>query len=647
MLKTDRGWFVDEGGRRVILRGCNLGGDCKIPYRQGNSLATPEAFLDWQSVGFTGRPFPLDEAVEHLDRLARWGFNASRFLVTWEGLEPAGPGQYDEDYYDYIEQVVALAGERGIRIFIDPHQDVWSRWTGGDGAPAWTLDAAGFDLSTLHRSGAAFVHEMAGDPYPRMLWPANYARLACATMFTLFFAGDDFAPGVQLGGTDARSFLQGHYIAAIARLAGRLAKHDAVIGFDTLNEPSDGYIGLPDIGRFERCLSKTGPMPSPFQAMTAGSGFPTEVDVYGTGLSGQKVKGRSMLGEPGVRAWKPGVDCLWRREGVWDESGGKPVLRRPDHFASIEGGTPDFENHYLRPFMRRAGEAISREAGKSRYMLFLEAVPSVGHPRWNPEDTSASGIAAVVNASHWYDGLTLFLKRWTGFVAWDTEHDRLVLGPKAIRRYFADHLGRLKSHGHEELDAPTVVGEFGLPFDMNGAKAFRTGDYRLHEKALGAYYNALDANLLSATIWNYTASNTHARGDGWNGEDLSIWNRDEYEASRTETGNPADSGGRALKGFVRPFARATAGLPLSMTFNPRTGVFRFEFQPDPVATGPAKLTGSMGPTEIYIPEIQYPRGCSISVEGGEHRIEDGDGFSLLLVEAFQGIGRCRVVINRV
>ena len=637
MLKTDGGWFADEGGRKLILRGCNLGGDCKIPYRPVTSLAAPETFLDWQSVSFSGRPFPLEDAAEHLDRLVRWGFNAARFLVTWEGLEPKGPGQYDEAYYDYIEQVVALAGEQGIRLFIDPHQDVWSRWTGGDGAPAWTLDTVGFDLASLHRSGAAFVHEMAGDHYPRMLWPANYARLACATMFTLFFAGDDFAPGLRLEGTDARSFLQGHYIAAIARMAGRLAKHDAVIGFDTLNEPSDGYIGLADIGRFERCLSKTGPMPSPFQAMTAGSGHPTEVDLYGTGLSGQSVKGRVILGEHDIRAWKPGVDCLWRREGIWDESGGKPILLKPDYFARIHGGTPDFEDHYLRPFMRRVGEAISREAGKGRFMLFLEAVPNVGHPRWSGEDTKSSGIASVVNASHWYDGLTLFLKRWTGFVAWDTEQDRLVLGPKAVRRYFTDHLGRLKRHGLEELQAPTVVGEFGLPFDMNNAKAFHTGNYAIHAKALGAYYDALDKNLLSATVWNYTASNTHARGDGWNGEDLSIWNRDEYEAGRTETGNPADAGGRALRGFVRPFARATAGLPLSMSFDPRTGGFRFEFQPDPQAKGP---------TEIYIPDIQYPRGCSISVQGGDHRIEDGDGYSLLLVEASLHTRHCRVVIRR-
>ena len=55
--------------------------------------------------------------------------------------------------------------------------------------------------------------------------------------------------------------------------------------------------------------------------------------------------------------------------------------------------------------------------------------------------------------------------------------------------------------------------------------------------------------LMNSTQWNYTASNRNdqAVGDGWNQEDLSIYSIDQRS-------DPADinSGGRALKGFVRP-----------------------------------------------------------------------------------------------
>ena len=41
----------------------------------------PESFLhDHAGVTFVGRPFPLDEAHEHLARLRRWGLTFSKLL---------------------------------------------------------------------------------------------------------------------------------------------------------------------------------------------------------------------------------------------------------------------------------------------------------------------------------------------------------------------------------------------------------------------------------------------------------------------------------------------------------------------------------------------------------------------------------------
>ena len=125
--------FVDNEGRTLTLRGVNLGG-AKLPagYRSDQS---EEAGDD---ASYIGRPFPLSEAAEHLGRLRAWGFNIVRLSVTWDALEHAGPKQYDTDYVQYVLEVVKACRTFGLYVYVDPHQDVWSRHCGGSGAPAWT-----------------------------------------------------------------------------------------------------------------------------------------------------------------------------------------------------------------------------------------------------------------------------------------------------------------------------------------------------------------------------------------------------------------------------------------------------------------------------------------------------------------------------
>ncbi len=612
----------DAEGRRIVLRGVNLGGDSKVPARPEGATHRREGFYLRRGVSFVGRPFPLQEAEEHFGRLRRWGMNFLRLIVTWEAVEHDGPGVYDEEYLDYLEALVAEAGEHGLSLFIDPHQDVWSRWTGGDGAPLWTLEAAGFEPERLHASGAAIVHQEAGDPFPRMIWDANYNRLGCATMFTLFYAGDTFAPGIPgPEGASLQGFLQERFIAAMERVASRLARFDHVLGFDSLNEPSAGFIGLEDLSRLERAISKVGPMPSPWEAMRAGSGFPAEVDFYGIKGLGQGVVGKRLLGSPGVRAWKDGIDCLWLRAGVWDVVDGLPRLLKPRHFAEVEGRAVDFSPDFLVPFARRfIGRLRSVSKRSRRFALFMEGVPEGGRPSWKPEPDELP----VVNATHWYDGLTLFTKIWTGFLAYDTETGRIHVGRRRARRHFAAALRRIKDHARDAMGGiPTLLGEFGLPFDLNWRRAYRgRGDYRAHERALSAYYDAVDENLLDAALWNYSAGNTHERGDLWNGEDLSVYCGDEARDGRTETGDPRDSGGRALRGFVRPYARAIAGDLREMSFDFAKGEFRLRYAPDRAVTAT---------TEIFVPAIQYPHGFHVEARGG--RIDLSGKDSLVLVRS--------------
>ena len=130
---TSRGTkFVDNEGRTLTLRGVNLGG-AKLPYNF-RSDQSEEAGDD---ASYVGRPFPLSEAAEHLGRLRAWGFNIVRLSVTWDALEHKGPKQYDHDYVQYVLDVVKACQTFGLYVYVDPHQDVWSRHCGGSGAPAW------------------------------------------------------------------------------------------------------------------------------------------------------------------------------------------------------------------------------------------------------------------------------------------------------------------------------------------------------------------------------------------------------------------------------------------------------------------------------------------------------------------------------
>ena len=149
--------FIDRDGRHVILRGVNLGGDCKVPAIPDGHTWRRTDFADHRTVSFVGRPFPLAEADDHFRRLARWGFNCLRLLTTWEAVEHAGPGQYDEEYLEYFAAITRRACYFGFHVFIDFHQDVWARMTGGDGAPGWTFEAAGLDFTKFDVADAAHV----------------------------------------------------------------------------------------------------------------------------------------------------------------------------------------------------------------------------------------------------------------------------------------------------------------------------------------------------------------------------------------------------------------------------------------------------------------------------------------------------------
>ncbi len=618
-------WFVDAEGRKVILRGVNLGGDCKMPYPNGGTNF-PTDFADHETVSFIGRPFPLEEADEHFLRLTAWGFNCLRLLTTWEAVEHAGPGRYDTEYLDYYAELCRIAGEHGLYVFVDFHQDVWSRMTGGDGAPGWIFEKVGLDFTKFHEAGAAHVMQYKydyarggrqEDNYPTMTWAQNYRMSANGIMWTLFFGGRDFAPDLIIDGQNVQDYLQSHYRGCLVEIAKRVKHLTNVIGFDTLNEPGTGFIGqrlsYQHVAKTEENprIAVPGPAWSPLDGLAVARGVTRSIPELTFSLEEMQsvVTEHRNVNSARVDCWLPGRDDPFEKAGAYRRTNEGVEPLREDFFQNVNGRRVDLEEDYMAPFFNDVAAAI--RSVEPDWLVFAELDPFTGllggaFPEATPERT--------VNASHWYDIAVLSTKLFMYPTAVNPFSGKVLEGRSEIEAHYKRQLSNVQNAGrtlNNGEGAPTLIGECGIPYDLDGAAAYEAwanGDrseepWKSHVMALEFLYNALDALHLSSTQWNYTASNANdlAIGDGWNQEDLSIFSRDQQT-------DPDDinSGGRALKGFVRPYLQSCRGTLNKTHFDLATGAFETRFTPE-----------GKGEATIFVPVLQYPDGYNLQVEGGE------------------------------
>jgi len=628
MLQIRENLILDTDGRYLILRGVNLGGDSKIPFNIPGKETEPEFLSTKNKLSFVGRPFPIEEAETHFQRLKKAGFTFLRMIITWEAIEHEGPGIYDEEYLAYLRKILLAAEKEGISVFIDPHQDVWSRWTGGDGAPVWTLEKIGINPDNCDVTGAAVTRQKyshyhrsekfpKGLPYPKMIWPGNYNRYAAATMFSLFFAGKTYAPDLNADGINIQDWLQNHYIAAIKHAQRRLKNCAAIAGWGSMNEPHSGFIGHKDLKQTEDPVVPIGLQPTPWQVICAASGYPERIPEYGIRSLGKRITGYETFNSRGILLFKKDFICPWKQAGVWHDNHGVPVLVQNDYFSRYNGRPANFADDFLKPFIVKYINSMKEADEKS--FFFIEGMPNStsenSHPSWNKDDP-----ANTVNAFHWYDGFALFTKFFQSWFTVDPNKKKIILGNKNVRKYFADCLAKGISITKKKMEnIPCLLGEFGLAFDLNNRSGFKKGDYSLHEEALSMYYDAVDANLLHSTIWNYSASNTNKYGDGWNDEDLSIFSEGQE---------------RAAAGWKRPYPMATAGTPLSFTWNRKKKIFTFCFNAD---------SSIKVPTIVYLPADTF--GSSPKVET-DLRWEYNHEEQQLLIYNNDYNGEIKVIISK-
>jgi len=620
----------------------------------------------------------------------------------------------DLEYVDYLEKLIDLLPQFGLKIFICAHQDVWSRFSGGSGAPAWTFEKAGLDIEAFKPTGAAYIPPLSGDdqsqfsgahpstsnkrePVGAFVWPSGYQKAAAATMATLFWNGERVAWTLQLPSFNTKitqadqiniqEYMQASYIETFGRLMDRLGKYEAVIGFDLMNEPHRGYIGTNDWNNwcYETDLH-IGHYPSLLQSLALASGFKQEIPFYVKSWPFPTRRSHNSIVDPmGKSAWlsdKGLGECIWRAHGAWqwDKQREQPVVLCEDFFThDPRPGKGKKEIEWYRdcyaPFIQRLSERIGRT--HKHLHCFVEPIPNEFFPPWsnpgilakldqaNRDELAEASLmqdyavktyidiprpARFIYAPHFYD-LNVLFSKIHGSMSVDVQSlsrggfilRSLFFGLEGLKKNYQRQISKLVGNGQVSFGSmPTVIGEVGIPWDINGGHALRTGDYSKQEELLDALIEAMEQAQAGFTLWNYNPDNTTQKGDGWNQEDFSVMCDDTHAR---DIDNPASSekdldkdfvkmhrGGRALSAIIRPYATKVAGYPIHTRWDRNALLFDFNYVNPPVEIREAALNAAgksvSAPsdeamtTKVFVPLYHFDGlDIRVQVSDGEHQLD--------------------------
>ncbi len=131
-------------------------------------------------------------------------------------------------------------------------------------------------------------------------------------------------------------------------------------------------------------------------------------------------------------------------------------------------------------------------------------------------------------------------------------------------------------------------------------------------------------NALNLTIWNYEILHEHKFGDGWNGENLSLWSKQDRSQTTLPPSTFKDllcNGARGLQAFCRPFPVRIAGTLVHSTFVIKQAEFTVRIVvPGRKTDHPLVQNGAADgacQTILYLPFVHFRRTAATRVVSDE------------------------------
>lgn len=411
-------FLKDEQGRALILRGTNVESAAKSAVGHAISLT--------------------DSEIEFIAR--DMGFNAIRYLIFWDGVEPE-PGQYDEAYLDQVVRDIGRFHAQGFHVLVDMHQDVYAARFCCDGAPEWAIrdDGASFSLQEN--------------------WAFNYFQPAVQAAWDNFWAYDE----------GDHADLQDHYVAMWQHVARRLRDVPGVIGYDIMNEPHPGsaFDTLEVLARLDSTLSPD------FDRERLGPFFQRAIDAIRKSDSERYIFFEPRYGSPGNGS------PSWL-EPLVDPRDGEPRIGYAPHLYSLElekDGVYRADDETLPLWEKERRKELERQPmpfvlgewglafGATDADVFVRELMEMGermlmswlHWSWDPGGPTSWAL---------YDRATKTLNPM--FAVVDRPYPRVVAGEPSEWRY--DEKTQTFTFTWTELDRVEGESEFFIPFARAGGE---------------------------------------------------------------------------------------------------------------------------------------------------------------------------------